>query len=288
MSDVLALTAVTGSLLLISRYCAHLVMTGGRRIPLSVRPEDLGLPYEKADFNAQDGVALRGWFIPAGFPSRRTLLLCHGWGGNKGEILKFTHPLRDRGFNLLYFDFRLCGESGGKLSSVGCLEAMDFDAAIGFLISKRPQDSLGVYGLSMGAMVALAGVTRHPRIKAAVLESPFASHDQAVARYAWTTRNIPYYPLLPLVFFWIRLRLGRDPDLNSPEKLAPLIKGVPILMINGELDASATPAIGSGLLQKIQGHKEHWIVTGARHARCAEVSGRIYQDRLEEFYDRHL
>jgi pimeloyl-ACP methyl ester carboxylesterase len=285
---ILTLSALGAVLLSISRYCAHLVLTGGARIPLTVRPENMGLPHEKTCFKTADGVTLRGWFIPARAPSDRTIILCHGWGGNKGEILKYTGALRDRGFNLFYFDFRFCGESEGNLSSVGYLEAGDFDAAVRLVKSRRPHDRLGVYGLSMGAMVALAGLARHPGIEAAVLESPFASHNQAVARYAWTTKGIPFYPLMPLIFFWMRRTLGGDPESAGPERLAPLLKDVAVLMIHGSLDAAAPPEIGKLLLKKFSGSKQLWIVPGAGHARCAAVAGPAYQDRLAEFYTRHL
>ena len=280
--------ALTAVLLAASRYGAHLVLSGGTRIPLTVYPEDLGLPYEKANFKTGDGVTLRAWFIPSESPSDRTLILCHGWGGNKGEILKATASLRNRGFNLFYFDFRFCGESDGALSSVGYLEARDLDAAVLFLKSIRPLDRLGVYGLSMGAMVALTGMTRHPEIATAVLESPYASHNQAVARYAWMTKGIPFYPLMPLIFFWMRRILGGDPETASPEKLAPLLKDAAVLMIYGELDTSAPPETGKMLLGKFSGSKQFWVVPGAGHAQCAAASGRIYPDRLAGFYARHL
>lgn len=50
-----------------------------------------------------------------------------------------TYYLHDLGFNLLYFDFRALGESGGKVSSIGYLETRDAQAAIRFLQETRPE-----------------------------------------------------------------------------------------------------------------------------------------------------
>src|SRR5437899_1652519 len=86
-----------------SYYTAHRIVTGDGRVPLTQRPETFGLAYEAVSCRTADGITLKGWFVPAKAPSSLTLLLCHGWGTNKGEVLKFTHGLAERGFNQLFF-----------------------------------------------------------------------------------------------------------------------------------------------------------------------------------------
>lgn len=284
---LLALASLLVVLGLLSLYGTHRILTGNGRVPLTVRPESYGLACEPVSFRTQDGLTLRGWFVPAAAPSARTILLCHGWGTNKGEILKSTHALAGLGFNLLYFDFRSCGESDGRELSVGYLEARDFDAAVGFLRSHRPGDRYAVYGLSMGAMVAFCGAIRHGCFAAAVLESPFSSHDQAVARYLRFHSGVPYYPLVPMMLFLIRRRLGADPQAESPERLAASFR-TPLLGVCGEDDLISPPEIAAGLLARVPAPNELWIVPGADHARCAAVSGTEYVDRLARFFTAHL
>ncbi len=266
---------------------ARFVLAGGRRLPLTTRPEHFGLRCETVEFVAADGVPLRGWFIPATPASDRTLVFCHGWGTNKGEILRHTHGLCRRGFNLFYFDFRRCGESGGESSSVGTLEARDFDAAANFIRARRPRDLFGLYGLSMGAMVAFCGLDRHRYFKAAVLESPFASHRQAIERYGAVKTGLRRNPLVPLVLFWMRRRLGVDPDAASPESLAGRID-VPLLVICGERDTAASAEVGQSLVDKAAGPATLWVIPGAGHARCAESAGKAYEDNLADFYELWL
>lgn len=289
MTAILIFLALTAAVVAFLGYAgAYVALSGGKRIPLTIRPGPLGLPYEAVEFRTRDGLTLKGWFIPADPVARRTIIFCHGWGGNKGEVLRGTHRLRDEGFNLFYFDFRCCGESEGDLLSVGVLEAADFDAALEFLRSRRPDDSIAVYGMSMGAMVAFGGLVRHPFLKAAVLESPFESHNQALARYAWAKFWLSYYPFMPMISFWVERRLGVDPEAISPERLAGRVGGTPFLVLCGEKDSIATPEIGRSLLEKVPGPKELWIVPGAGHGQCAERGGREYQERLARFYCAHL
>lgn len=288
MLSLLAGAAIAAAALGAAYYGARLVLTGDGCVPLKVRPERFGLAYEAVEFRTGDGLTLKGWFVPSR-DSGRTILVCHGWGSNKGEVLEQTHRL-SRDFNLLYFDFRRCGESEGDILSVGHLELRDFEAAVDFLKEKKPAaaGSLGLFGLSMGAMVGLVGLTRRAGFKAAVVESPFSSHNQAVARYARVKRGIPYYPLLPLAFYWIRRRLGTDPEQSSPERALPLVEGTPILGIFGEKDPLVTPGEGRRLFDRIAGPKELWVVPGAGHGECAPTAGPAYEAKLGDFFRRHL
>lgn len=286
MSLLTIVLAVILFVLIISYSAAAVALNGGKHIPMTVRPESLGLPYDPVEFRSSDGVELKGWFVPAARPSGKTIIFCHGWGANKGEVLKSTSFLQGEGFNLFYFDFRCCGESGGSVLSVGALEARDLDAAVEFVKSRRPQDSLAIYGVSMGSMVAFAGLTRHPELRAAVLECPFGSHNEALARYAWAKFSIPYYPFMPLVYFFVRRRLGFDPEeTTSPERLAQRLGAIPVLAICGEKDPIAVPEIGRSLVARLSGRGELWIVPGAGHAKCAETAGNVYREKVSGFFN---
>ena len=72
-------------------------------------------------FATEDDVLLRAWAIHASKPTDRTIVLTHGWGDNKGDMLRRFHFLRDR-FNLFFLDTRAHGESAGEHSSIGYLE----------------------------------------------------------------------------------------------------------------------------------------------------------------------
>lgn len=91
-----------------------------KRKPLDVFPDQYQMPYQDIRFTSADGVLLRGWFIPKE-GSDKTIILMHGWGMNRGDIFKNTYFLYDLGYNLMYFDFRALGESGGTTSSIGYL-----------------------------------------------------------------------------------------------------------------------------------------------------------------------
>lgn len=277
--------ALAGLVVLLSWLGAMVAMRGGMHVPMRHKPEDYGLPYELVEFKAADGVTLRGWWLEAARPSNRTVIGCHGWGSNKGEVLESIWRLREAGFNLLVFDFRCCGLSEGKLMSIGALEARDFDGALAWLKKRRPSDRVGVYGISMGSMVCFAALTRHPELEAAALECLYPSHDESLIRYARVKFGLTRYPFMPLVLFFQRRGLGFDPrPVTCPAVLAPRVDGVPILAICGADDPIATPDGVERLLSVLKTPAELWVVPGAGHAKCGEAGGDEYRRRLERFF----
>jgi alpha-beta hydrolase superfamily lysophospholipase len=129
----------------------------------------LGFPFEPVQFTTSDGLRLDGWWVPARFLGpgsapkdplwgKRTIILCHGLGANKGNQFVLARELVPGGFNVLAFDFRAHGESGGHTTSFGDLERRDVLAAVKWLRGHRPDVTEKIFGLgvSMGG-AALIG-----------------------------------------------------------------------------------------------------------------------------------
>lgn len=129
-----------------------------------------GYPYEHVTFPSADGVPLDAWWIPA-VPStanvssaeadqwgKRTILLCHGLGANKANQLDVAINLPARGYNLLTFDFRAHGASGGQISTFGDLERRDVLGAVHWVRTTHPEQSQRLFGLgmSMGGAALIA------------------------------------------------------------------------------------------------------------------------------------
>ncbi|MCX5795593.1 MAG: alpha/beta hydrolase [Elusimicrobia bacterium] len=271
---------------------AGLILHPPKMSPLAVFPEHFGLAYEKVSFSTSDGLTLKGWFLPSPTGDERTVLMCHGWGDNKGELLAGTRFLNSvGGFNLLYFDNRSHGESGGDITTIGCLEVLDFQAAMAYLRRQRPQclKRLGVFGLSMGAAVAAMAAHEQPEVKAVVLESPFTDYRQVVRRWAWNNLRIPYFPLMMIVLWFLRLRVGReDVDSYSPIRFISRVAPRPVLFISGAEDRLMPPDDVGALYAAAREPKELWMIPGASHGKCRELAGPEYDRRLTEFFSKTL
>src|SRR5512146_206224 len=147
--------------------------------------------FEPVLFPSADGLQLSGWFFPAGHPGPG-VVICHGFQTGRREGLSLALSLRERGHNVLVFDFRAHGESEGRWSSCGLLETRDLEGAVRYL-QARPEAKgrpVGVLGFSMGAAVSIMTAARMPEIAAVVADSPFATFRGAVAsgfRVLWSS-----------------------------------------------------------------------------------------------------
>ena len=267
------------------------IISHPRKGPVAYTPDQYKLAYETIDFCTADGVRLRGWFIPAaGGATGQTIILCHGWGSNRGELLRDTHFLAQHGFNLFYFDFRASGESKGAVSSVGYLETRDFDAAYDFLKINRPEaaESVAIFGTSMGGSVAIYSAAKYPEIVCLLAENTFLSYNKVVANWGWRRLKTPYLPLVAMTLFFVRRKLKADPEPYSPRYSVAGVR-VPALFINGDNDDLVPMADANELFAMCPSEKkEMWVIAGASHAHCAEVGGEVYRDRVTAFFKEHL
>jgi len=121
-------------------------------------PEDLNMPYQEVQFFTEDGISLKGWFIPqssGGQPSRRIVVCCHPHNSTKSNMLAVARGLWEQRYSVFMFDFRSFATTPTK-QSVGYLEQRDARAAIACARRTAPAGSeVGIVGASMGGAVAL-------------------------------------------------------------------------------------------------------------------------------------
>ncbi|MDR1123964.1 MAG: alpha/beta hydrolase [Elusimicrobiota bacterium] len=272
------------------RESGRIINRGGGRKPLAAYPDQFKVPFENVIFKNSDGITLKGWFIPAREESKKTIILMHGWNMNKGGILPGTLFLRDIGYNLFYFDFRSYGESGDGKTSVGYLETRDAAAAVEALLKTRPDaaQEIGLYGISMGAAVAVYTAAHTPQVRAVVAEACYYSYEKVVARWAKEHKSAPYFPLVALTLFFVRKRLGIDPETFSPRHNIKKLGGKAVFIINGADDALAPRHDARKLFAAAAEPKQLWIVANAAHTEAAEVAGRQYENKIGQFFTKYV
>ena len=123
------------------------VLTHRFKIADGDNPRSLfSLPYETIRIPTSDGLVLEGWFVPqAG--ADRTMVICHGAGANKGNFIWFLWPFADKGYNIVLFDFRAHGRSGGRTTTYGIRERLDVVAVVDWLKRERPTCARQIVGL---------------------------------------------------------------------------------------------------------------------------------------------
>ena len=138
-------------------------------------PAKFGLKSEAVTWTTSDGLVLRGQGVFQD-PQQPVIILCHSMETTKEDLYPLARNLSYNGWNILLFDFRAHGESGGRTCSFGLWEQQDLKAALDFLSHDKrfSHPKIGIYGLSMGAVTALLTASTDERIRAIVADSPYA------------------------------------------------------------------------------------------------------------------
>ncbi len=236
--------------------------------------EQLGVAYEDVQFASTDGVRLSGWWIATQQPmpttspatqrsrgdwGRKTAIVCHGLGAGKSNQLLLARDLIINGYNVLIFDFRAHGDSGGQLSSFGDRERFDVLGAVRWLRENRPEQSRKIVGLGVsmgGAALMSAAAEDSPEARAidavAVLSTfdHFSSiADDLTDNYliqpvGWLARNVGV-PLAGAL-------AGSDLENFSPARAADRIAPRPVMVIHGRGDALIPFETGVRLFERVQ------------------------------------
>jgi dipeptidyl aminopeptidase/acylaminoacyl peptidase len=204
-----------------------------------VSPADLGIPFEDVAFRNADGLTLRGWYLPPppeGAGRAPAIAYGHGNATDRRQWLPVAVAVHDAGFAQLLFDFTGRGESDGEVITLGAHEAGDLRAALDALAARPEIDPLrlAVGGRSMGAAAALFLAADDARIRAVVLDSPFANLEELVNRTI-AGYHIPPVLLGPMLLEVAGWRAHYVPASVRPIEAIRKVKA-PILLFHGDHD----------------------------------------------------
>jgi uncharacterized protein len=241
--------------------------------------------------SAQDEVPLSGWFFRSSSATPApTLVLCHGvWTGRR-ECLPMAIRFHQAGYNVLCFDFRAHGLSGGRFTSVGQHETKDVLGAIEYLRTRPEVDPLriGVVGFSMGAVASIKAAALCPEIAAVVADSAYATFVDAV-RYSFRqVAVLPHYPFAPLALRCARWIVNADASQLRPVDVIRDISPRPVLITHGALDEIVPARHAVLLFQAAEEPKEIWMVPDAGHVGARDTDPDGYFDRIEAFLRQAL
>jgi len=203
------------------------------------------------------GVTLKGWRGPACGERRGTLVYLHGMADNRGSGVGVFDRFRRRGFDVIAYDSRAHGESGGTSTTYGFFEKHDLRRVIDTL----DPGPIVLVGSSLGAAVALQMAAEDSRISAVVAAEPFSDLRTVV------TERAP--------FFFSHDTIGRALELAEQkaqfvvEQVNPATAArtitAPVLLVHGEADTDTPPDHSRRVFDALAGPKRLLLVPGARH-----------------------
>ena len=251
-------------LLVLRLFESRLLYVPGER---RLEPAPPGLPAERVEIPSADGVTLAAWLIRAApaDASGRWLLICHGNAGNLSNVGRPAHyaGLRALGLNLLAFDYRGYGESGGTPTEAGLYA--DAGAAYRYLreILGVPPERIVLFGHSLGSAVAVELATREPAAGLVL--------DGALASVVGRAQEV--YP-------WVPVRLIARSRYASIERIARV--GMPKLFLHARAD-EVIPFVHGRRLFEAAGEPKTFVALRGGHGDAFDVDSAAYFGAIGAF-----
>jgi fermentation-respiration switch protein FrsA (DUF1100 family) len=239
-------------------------------------PAAWGLNYESIHFKSADQTPLHGWFIPAKGKkpqaAKGTVVFSHGNAGSISYHLGFCTWLAEASYNVIIYDYRGFGKSGGTVDRRGMID--DVKAAFAYALKRPDIDRSRIisYGHSLGGAqsVTALGETPVKGLRAIVIDGAFASY-QAMAGI-------------------IGGQLGASliTDELSPKDFVHKLTPTPLLVVHGSRDEVVPFSQGRQLYESAAEPKTLFEVKSGRHGTALSDNNGAYRKKMIEWLDKIL
>ena len=205
-------------------------------------------PFEEVNLNG-----IHSWIINVE-KSKGTIILLHGYGGEKSSMLDKASIFQQLGYNTMLVDFRGSGKSEGVNTTIGYKEAKEVIESIHYLKNKG-EESIILFGTSMGAAAAMKALhDKDLPVSALIIECPFGSLLQTV-KNRFSYMGVPPFPMASLLVFWGGIQNNFNGFNHNPIDYAKNIK-IPTLLFWGEKDPKVSLEETHSIYENLQGKKK--------------------------------
>jgi len=215
--------------------------------------------------------------------NRGTVLMFHGYGGTKSDLLDAASIFHEQGWTAVLADFPGSGESAGDTTSLGWGEA----EVVADLVKAYADDGpVVLYGQSMGSAAALRAVGGlGAEASALILENPYDRLLTTVG-HRFEAMGLPAQPGAALLVFWGGLLLGFDGFDMDPVDFAKGIRA-PTLLLTGEADPRVRPAEVAEIRAQLRGPADLEVFPNAGHVGLLAADPERWRTAVAGFLHRN-
>ncbi|MBQ9327867.1 MAG: hypothetical protein IJ225_04970 [Solobacterium sp.] len=218
--------------------------------------------------------------------AKKWMILLHGFHRCSYDLLPLMMEADRHGYNLLVPDQRASGQSEGTFTGLGWPEHYDLLSWINYLTVLRPEASIVLYGIDMGASAVMnaVGDILPSNVAAAIEEGGYADLKEELVYLAEKNTEIPAKPFIPAVDLLIRQNLHFSMNDISTKRQLNNAK-IPMLFLHGS-DDQVVPAFNAEVCAaSYGGEKELVILESTGFSGCRYHAS--YFDTIFSFADKY-
>ena len=198
------------------------------------------------------------------FSSPAVIVICPGFFQHRRtpRFRQIASCVADRGYDVVVFDFRGHGQSGG-LYTFGQQETQDLRTVLDFVRPRYPK--LGVLAFSLGASIAIHTLADTHQSDGLIAVAPVANLDTITPLSVWwpgAFRSWWSQRTVRRSFRGLTLHYGKPHALDVVDQVSP----TPILFIHGTKDWLVNVQQSQCLYTKAREPKQLHLIPGGRHA----------------------
>ena len=219
--------------------------------------------------------------------AQKTVVISHGITWSRYGSIKYMPSFRMRGFNILIYDLRNHGLSGGKTTTFGLYEKFDLQILVDWAFQQLNETGIvGTLGESLGAGITLQHAAIDDRIRFAIADCPYSDLTDLLKYRFKADYHLPAFPLLQLANLLCKLLVNMPFKSVSPIRDIPNIT-TPVFWIHGQDDDYIPPEMSQRMYDaKIKGIRKIYLAPNAAHAK-SQINNPIEYDRqIGEFLEK--
>lgn len=247
--------------------------------------------WQSVNIYSSFGYYLKGTYLPSATPSDKTVIIVHGIAANRLMSLYYVDIYLDKGYNVLIYDSRAHGESGGTSATWGFYEKHDLEQWVKWVVKEHPKGIIGVHGISMGATTALLQAELNESSKQVafyIIDSAYSNLEDLLTKQISNMVN-SHNPLWVKILLKYSSAVAYSQARFRYEEVSPIqaVETVttPILYLHGEADALVPVSMSQQLYTATKGYREIYTFPKIGHAMAIFDSKVEYKNAITKFIE---
>lgn len=244
---------------------------------------------QKYSIESKYGYKLQAYYFMNKVKTDKFMVMAHGHTYTHHGCLKYARMMLEHGYNVVLYDERYHGASGGKFTSLGHYEKDDLYTVITDTIHRYGKDiSIGTYGESMGAATVLLEAEMDSRVKFVISDCGFSDLKVLIKELLWKRYRIPTYPFYYFSILMFNIFTRSKMKGISPIKALNNIH-VPIMFAHGLDDDFISYTHSEKMYSTYKGEKQIFLAgNGAYHAGSYHMDQEKYEENISEFLNKYI
>jgi uncharacterized protein len=246
--------------------------------------------YKFTEFSVESdfGYTLQGVFS-AGTDPTKTVIFVHGHTWTWHGMVKYFPTYADRGYNIVAYNHRYHGNSGGECCTAGFYEKSDLLRVADWTFTQFPKTkTFGTMGESLGAATVLQYMPLDKRLTFAHADCPYSDAAE-LYQHQMSLYHLPAFLKKTTINFCDRyFKRNCGFSLKQVSPIRDFMQtSVPLLLVHGDKDNYVPTSMSVDLAGKRQSHAPTTLllVEGAAHAKSLAVNPELYHKTLVIFLD---